>query len=617
MSATRKNPRATTAKPRQSALSPLITALCLLAGAAACEQEGCNDALATGDAARVPSDCSTQGVFAVLDLIPSWFPGVEASARCSSYQREVATGVTLGPGDGEEPAWNDLGGRGRIIADAAVCLLRDLEHRDPIAPEPYRRETPLGDIATAQKIGFLDWDPSAKQFRGYHQVDFCLPLLGCMTAQQQEFTATVKQSSPAVPSGWWAGDYPIEDSWAIEILADEADYELSSNLPTIEVATPVGPIEVTPWLTLSSSLGAVGTPFDGGSAWHEMASLQPLPLQDTNGRSGTVAVTALHRDGAIGGWVSQLALGGRDGDPNAVIWTPTDGPGGGIRPDLDPRIPRNQAEREANVRFAAGAEVTYDPLDRLPEFLRSAPFRTEARITVEPRFTTHHAAQLQLVAREGNGYRQEFRTHSIAEVTLQSSTHATAVFEIVIALYLSIEVGAGPFAYTLVDIDETLTVPLEIGEAQPGGRASAGAVSHSAPPREPSLGPIRTFGGDLADPESFLAECLEPPDGPGEMPPLEEPTEDSTGLAPNAFPCNVCVSYESIDHPLEGEVPGQTLLVLPSDTPGGSRAPWDCSPGNRGCFDLCSLDSSGNFDQVVRSGLEINPVGCSGTITIK
>ena len=69
----------------------------------------------------------------VLDLLETIFGEFggtfDINAWCGRYKREISTGVTLAPAQvppGVPAKWGLLGGRGKLMADATMCLLKDI-----------------------------------------------------------------------------------------------------------------------------------------------------------------------------------------------------------------------------------------------------------------------------------------------------------------------------------------------------------------------------------------------------------------------------------------------------------------------------------------------------------
>lgn len=170
------------------------------------------DALGKGAAIGAPSatlagapGCHTSSAFKtvmdVVSFVVSAFGGnVSYSSHCGLEKRDIATGVTLGPPPAKtepHPRWGYMGGQGALMADAAVCLIKDIGNH-PGGRIDLHTPTTSGIVhaSTEQIVGLESFDPVARKAVFYHVVRACAPMLGCMDATRQTITAQVRSSAP-------------------------------------------------------------------------------------------------------------------------------------------------------------------------------------------------------------------------------------------------------------------------------------------------------------------------------------------------------------------------------------------------------------------------------------
>lgn len=595
-----------------------VVALALVLGGGKCEPDSPPDSdaetpLARGRAERVDGACETGAATDVTELVIDWLGGdAEATSSCGTYKREIATGVTLGQPDvlPSEAHWTGVGGRGDVMADAAVCMLADLRH-DPgmvatvTSPSVW---TEFGPVSVEQRIGYLDWDPATKRFDGYQNVAVCAPVLGCLDASRQQFHATVRESNPAYPSGVDVGDYPVDASYSVEVTAEESATSFSASLPPITVITPYGPIDVTPELEYATGLYTIDTPFDGGHyAWHEMfgAGFGLVPLDDVYGRASTPLVSSLV--GVRGGWASQLGLGGRDGRPDADLWVLDPTAAYPERHDLDLTLARSHRERDAVVHFGAGLSVTYEPLGVLPSAFLSSPFSVEFSITVEPRLDAYYASELELLSREGHRLPIDVGdgATSMSQFYLAHGVTAAAEAHIDITVHLVVDLDVPVVGGNVISIHETIPVDLGGGHETATGHAAV-ARSTSLPGNAATLAHVETMGDATVDQASFLDACFAQDPPPAPIPPVQHEPGSGDQIAPGLYPCNICARQSTTGSTGTSAGPG-VLTLFPYGTPS-----WTCRPSANGCFDLCRFDATtAAFTAIEKSAPEVVGSWCA------
>ncbi|MBI5500222.1 MAG: hypothetical protein HY907_08270 [Deltaproteobacteria bacterium] len=541
--------------------------------------------LAHGNAVVTTGSCpaDNKAMQATQLLLSALGGSLDVTPSCGDYKREIATGVTLDQPTGNPATWNKLGGRGERLAEAGLCLLRDLANDPDGRIENFAgTPTPFGDVSIRQRVGYIDFDPVAKRFDGWQDVSICAPVMGCTVAQRQQFSATLRRSSPALPSGLAAGDYPIADAFSLEVDAQESGFELHAELPAITVVTPYGPVSATPELDYGSKLDVIDTPFDGKpEAERLFGSSYWIPLEDTYGRWGTPFHTSITLYPGSG-WSSQLGLGARVGTPDGPLWNPD--PSDPHLNEFDMSIARSTVERSPTVYFSAGAEITYAPFDILPAALRSFPFSTTFSITVKPSISSYYAAQLLLLAREAQGPPGDVGSSGISQSEFHVATGARAEARLIItvSLKLKITVDLGIYTEDVVDLTPTFDIPVASGSALADPAPHAFAVARLGA-LDPNIGELHTFSGQgSTNPDGFVQACLTKPSQQGTIPEPVYTPGDPQDLATDEFPCNICIYVPPIS---ALDMGFQVYTLSPYGSPG-----WRCRQAANGCMDLCSLD---------------------------
>ena len=549
-------------------------------------------------AARADGCDSSDPLADVINAICSLTSGggggcINRSDTCTQVEPQLFTGVTLNSPSVGNPQWCELGGRGQIMGEAALCLLRDLAQpaQSPsqggpgiTIDNPPISLGPLGNVQVTQRVGFLSFDVPSRVMRGYQDVSFCLPVFGCVSDVTQRFTASLIQGG----HGQHCGDYPIDTGHALDILADDNEHSLSTSISPIIIYTPYGPISVQPQFGFGTALKVVTSPYGdpatvtsvrdfytyapNSTCGAPRALLSDLPQGAILG-AGILVTAGGGQPPGVGdpldggkGWDSQVALGGRDADPANPLWMFD--PLTKTRPDLDQRQARKVDEKKFVGTASASLPIAYDPSKLLPPALNSFPFHVELSLSVTPAVATDAASQFNLDMTEGS-FRRPVPLppdcHELIDdstrLLLQSRVESYAAFTITIEFKFFLEINLGLFSKTLIDIDTPIT-PVNISDKQPQDGPSAGATSSTAPPASPSYGTFTSFSSGAVDGAQFVAACLTEPPPPEQ--PLPQPAYvpgDPNQLVPLVqYPCNVCVAYDAIDRvcaPKQGFPPDQ------------------------------------------------------------
>lgn len=616
-------------------------------------------------------NCSKGGaanaIFAVLDKVAEWFGGdVNMSAHCGTYERELAAGVTLGAPTVAKPAWTGMGGSGEVMADAMLCLAKDIGEA-PGGKITRKASANIGGVGAAieQTIGLADFNAEEKRAKLWQQVRVCAPIIGCFDTQRQNITAQVKSSVPAWPGGMVSGDYPVGNSYSLDVAADWADMAFNAKTPPITVTTPYGSGSVQPAFEFSSSLYPVDTPFDYKKGiklyLNHPQSRGPdsVLAQDTYGRSGVpfiLNVTTKHKPPtpdcsgqpadficvappgsdpapAPYAWSSQLQFGARSGVDKAP-WSPGANAKWPERPDLDRDVARSFLDRGPSARFKASAPITFTPPGQ--EFLDLlGPAKSLINvgnsglwINVTPVFSADYAAAFGMMQRDGklsNCYLSgEFGAPcGLAEALLYQQTRAEARIELKASVRLKLDFSFEPPFY---DPDIDITVPVTIPVAGPSaswdpGKPGAGGDPYgnmarasllAKTPGAPFAEMVKGLSGKTASNISqWTEQCLKTP--PKEMSPLPEPTHQPGSpddLDPELLPCNICVadSKQTQYKPFLVPYPGVSAKVYAKQ--------WTCEwEQNLGCYDMCTFhvgeDGKAVFDVAVKSAVDVVGERCA------
>ncbi len=604
-------------------------------------------------------------IFDIFDKIAGFFGGeLKRGAHCGSYKREIAAGVTVNPAPSnlQYPQWDYLGGRGDKMSDAALCLIKDIGAAPGGAIERSVNVSiaAAGSISLRQRVGLKSFDAEEKRAEIYNQIRICAPIMGCLDAQRQDLTAIIRKSAPAWPGGMRAGDFPIRDSYSLEVSTQWADSSFSAKLPPITVVTPYGDATVQPGFSYFSSLYPIDTPFSkqqgaGALVSHPNAISPYAPrMQDLYGRSGAPFVLNLishlpqtfteqpddwpegviFQPQATGparaeGWTSQLAFGSRNGVYNKSPWAPNASELWPLRPDINLDEPRSMIERQPTANFVAEAPITFSPpgselMKLIPPGASGLINDIKLEIVVKPRFAADYAAQLGIMEREGKikdcQRSGEFTTPcGLAESLLYTQARAEGRADIVTTIRLLIDFNfSTPFFDPDIEFSDSFPIPLggpntsyDPGKPSPGADpyssfARASVISSS--PSKDIASIVRGLSGQsTSDLNGWVAQCLKTP--PKNVSVAPEPSYEpgsADDLKPDLLPCNICVAELRQDKyaPFYIPSPKVTAHTYPESQS------WSCQwQEHTGCFDLCrwekGADGKTRFTTAVRSAVEV------------
>jgi len=286
---------------------------------------------------------------------------IDVRSSCQTIEQELFAGTTFDL-DGED--WTcGVGGRGAIMGEAALCMLRDLANPalaiDPGGPLVGHAGTdvrtgtdvravinlgdPFGTSEIRQRLKFQSFDREQRTMTGYQDIKLCLPVLGCIDHEVQKFTARLVQSDAAPAT---CGDVALDQAHALVITAEDNEHELEFNFPDINVPTPIGPLTFEPVARFRTFLKDVLSPYQGETTHFRTHHTDepgcteqcrvpegaPVPigsgyaaeLMDVYGRSPGVAETIAGATRT--GWSSQYGLGGRNADSGVDRLEPSDDP---------------------------------------------------------------------------------------------------------------------------------------------------------------------------------------------------------------------------------------------------------------------------------------------------
>jgi hypothetical protein len=543
---------------------------------------------------------------------------------CDSKTRQLFTGTELLPSHSGTPSWNGFGGRGRVLADAGLCILRDLGVNGPIT-------TPAagtGSTTATQTIGFLSFDPTNKIMKGYRQLRACVPLFGCIDTRPQTFTVSEQR---AFVSGTSNGTYPIFGEAALQITADETSQSMTIAPPVpISVATPYGVISVTPSFHYEGGEQMLSAPFQGESKGQG----QQYPLVDTYGMSPGGTFTAQHQWTPGTGWDSVIALGSR---MSTATWS---GSGNPPRPDGDMTKARSAAENAPGIASAQNGElisvsanIEYaPPISALPAPIQSLITQSgvdfEFRVFVRPHYDTKFAGQMQLRTREEAWWAMDSHPAHIStsEIAFDTSVGESSTLSIEAGLDLVLKIDLG-FAgsLTILNLHPTFDVP--ITPSTPGTALGPTAIASiketdSNPPLTTvsawhasysKFTTLKSGGQNVADPNAFITSCLANAPAPKTIPAGGYSPPNPATLPGGLYPCNVCVANVQTtwtdQNGASHTLPAESKTALPSTTSATPLA-WTCKPVHAGCFDMCAWDPATGAKTVVKSAAISNPTMC-------
>lgn len=599
-------------------------------------------------------DCGGSAALDAVETLCQLFgvsPCVSQSHTCTKVQRQLFTGTRLvnAPGDGQ---WNGRGGTGDVMADALLCTLRELspELGGPITSTPAVISLgPLGNLSVTQEVGFTGFDRLRERFEGYRRIVVDMPVIGQAQAISQPIVFD-KLASNAFPLA--AGNYPIQFAYALDVASEDTEKILTFTPPGFQVATPLGPVTVSPSFAYGRRSAVVAAPYENANLANDIDSLyvaQPwtVRLFDLYGMTPGLANTATETTVANfasrrSGWASQLGFGTRGAVLGESPWAPP--PSGRItRPDADLTMPRSDVEAVPSVYVNAHADVKWpsNPYDLLPSWVTSIPFLNPpiAQLSVSPTVDVGVLGELFAALGEGADHfqPQEFRFSSrrLSTMALLAGTGAVGLFRVDAGVRISVTADF-PFpvgSQTFVDVDKKFPIPLA-SDAKTGNVDTAGAVAldDGSPSFPPVVSALQTFKGLHAgadEVQAFIDACYAPQElAPQPIPaPAPTPGHPADLLNGAEWPCNICVytagnptgSLTSIKQqyeagramhpewpPWPASVPDEWIQVL---VPAGTAPVWKCNHyWDTGCYDLCSFDPVSHALAVVKGPSEIIPL---------
>jgi hypothetical protein len=475
----------------------------------------------------------------------------------------------------------DLGGRGQPIGEAALCLLRDLAKpgRSPSQGGPGIRlqdgfSIGIGDVNIEQHVGFLSFDAPNRRMHGFHAVSICVPALGCVDNQVQEFTATLLQRQGDSNT---CGDYKFTKPWVLQVKADDTEHNLGTEVGPFIVYTPVGPVEVKPRFDYEANLEAITSPWaaDNARTRHEPDMCEQANLLDVYTGDSALFASSLAAQGLADamGWDSPLGLGGRDPDPGSMVWSPPALPYP-PRPDLDFAIARDADEKRPVNRFHAGVKLDYG-LDALGIKLNIPPLSLDAAdVFITTNLDAAFASQFALFFDEGRfvTFHPDCKAQADTGVTLQSAVSAFAQLDIEAGVHIEFSLDLGFLGVKHFDFSKSAPIIKPSTPAPTpmlGPLAQARINTQSPPPPGPATyDTFESFSGGAEDGRAFVDTCLsQPPPSPQPLPtPVFTPGDPRDLLKPIEFPCNICLFLPP--HITEMCLPKKSLVdagTIPAD----------------------------------------------------
>jgi hypothetical protein len=556
------------------------------------------------------TDCGATGMQEVADACNGSGLGCLADVPvkiCGTQEDEIFTGVSFGASTGPSPRYPGYGGRGEQIADAGLCLLKDL---DGGAVETESLDLGLGANAS-QRVGFLSFDPTAKQMRGWRQMRFHLPFVGDVDLRPQEFTATVADwHHPYTDHAQHKiGSYIVQDGFALDLVGDTSNEVMTMNLPAIPIETPYGEFSAQPQFAVTQTAVVVDYQPTSKTRLDQLLPTATPLVDEVFGRfSGANETDALalapFGGGPIGtGWESQMGLGSRMPKP-VFIYTGT--PFFDHRPDFDLDQPRQDSENKPGFFVSGGIDIVYSPTGLLPDWLTNAGVNLEFDVYFKPHLDVAIAGQLEVHAAEAAASGDSGAKSTLEELRLISGTggHVSAAITMGADLHAWIDLGIFGTYDLVPEMHPHFDLPISSSDKIMNQFQTADAIMTD----HVSLNPadagwdfsemITLRGTPITDKRGFIAECLATK--PDDQPP---PKGSWSPGGPDGFPvsfqiCNFCVfNYGFDDANSNRHIPVGATTLMPSSPP----ASWTCTNRSTGCFDVCEWNFSTGAGEVVIS----------------
>ncbi len=483
---------------------------------------------------------------------------------------------------------------GKALSEALMCSLRELSPKFPLATNKGSvvSEKVLADIAGFGKIsykqtlGYLDFNSESRLFKGYRNMSFCAPIIGCFDSVAQELSIQQKtipikptiflNNSDKKGSGLISKEKAINEYYAVEIKTHEKQQGVTLKMvPGFTVTTPAGPITVSPKFQYDST-AAIIHPYYLNKNEKNKDLINAYGIDD--------AIAAPYSEKGINGWQSQIALGNRDPSKKKAIW---DSSKTSSRPDFDLMTARKKAEKKPSTQVIASAELRYPDPSLLNSFLPRALrnfAKIKFQILIEPQARAAFSSQFNIINSThalDSPMTTEFRSKSSNyQSDLKMITNASHAFGLTLLTGMDLTVTVSlPFGKVEI-IDVHPRWPFEILE-KTSGTASRNAHFIA----KPNITNYKSFKNTIAQSkiESYLKQCLannvntpkeqapKPKAKAGEVEKLFKKTYTA---------CNVCVFYDK----------GKSGTIFPINRPSTAQT-WNCDMKTKtGCYDVCSLD---------------------------
>lgn len=587
------------------------------------------------------------------------------SDSCVQASQELFTGnlIELASATNIKP-WNGLGG---AMADGYAkttnCLLRDLaDLPEQKITTQASASTLFGDVHAKQEVGFLSFNKDTATFEGYHRLQACGPVVGCIDAYTQKFRLTPVQSDKK-SSGLNAGAYQIQTAYGLDLWAEGLAQGIQVSLPGLTVVTPYGAIDASPEFRFARATGFNGAPFDGN-----FKSSLPDPglgipanhMVDVYGRNPGTQATAVSPMDILPdttpvyspkGWISQMGLGSRDPNPASTTWKPAAGVEFPSRPDLDIKTARSNTEKMPNAYLGASIMVSYSPINLIPQVIRDIGCSgivqvciNQLQVWAKPGLDVGFSSQFNVFENEQMNWNgtmlggatikpiPDFRPWNWDQtkgVALYAGSAAASRFALEAGLDLNIHLSIDTFFTSidkdLVDVHPKTTIASSVSKGfSPMKTANARTQVTKLFADKKFFQQYVTFKGvdEAATPgvdggEKHIQACLAKPSATGSMPPEPTYTPGNTSVLIDEieYPCNICLNWDPIDYKDNAgkaqQVPGMHQTLFPASEAGKpAGVQWACKiPFQNGCHDMCKMDKTTGKLTVVYTALELLAAG--------
>ena len=398
-----------------------------------------------GNIENTPEPCNSFLSSSALSIVCQALQQLSGSCgitppTCSNQAQELYAGSSLQlPKDNSSTEWNNMGGAGKSLSDAAVCLLSDLSKG---AKTNEADAQLLGlTFSTIQTIGFISFDPVAKVFQGYQRVQVCMPVVGCFDAKIQGIKAQANLNDPAYAGGLdlHADGFPIAKAYGLVLTLEQSDEGFSASAPAITIATPYGNISVQPGIAYSSHMGT--TIFQAADdVLVDMDTWLPQVVNVLGTNAGALMETHVESAALPGdtGWVSQAGIGSRQAShPNDPIWT------GGFtapRPDIqNMTLARTADELKPVSDYSVRVPIQYSP--PLPFIV--PPLQADFDVVVQPQVEIRYSSTLEAEFAQWWSNQADNVTNPDGSIIFKSRAEALASFSLSTGIDLTITASIG------------------------------------------------------------------------------------------------------------------------------------------------------------------------------